>query len=447
MIADSGKRPAASPDDFDALADLFMGPKGAAAPAAAAGAGGSAASATQRSGSTDGDRASARRGIELLVLGHLPVMAGAWASQFARHRAAMQEQSGAAGGVRSGAVAMARLVNGHLRLDLYLATASPTLRESLAADAPTTLGEAVQFLNRQHVPVLLHAPGKDELLLAGAPGIGRVTLLTAIDQASCVAAYGSIKSLVRHTHKTSEEGGASGVPIAVGVMAAAEDRARTVWHRFNRAAETFLGVTLELAACIPQIQSGSAPVTLWSGAFEDPARVLIAALNAGATSTADKHTVTLAELATLDEEADAEVLNVEGPVDPAPAAASGGLAGHVPGLRPIDVRCPWADDVELAVDAAGVVHALAQTREGARDHRVLERLHAAAAWAVVHRGLLTRIMGAGGGGAGFATRSVLHVFTDRPAEYRGLLDSPVRVHLLAAVVQTPQGVFVSAALN
>ena len=71
----------------DSLADLFLGSEGPAAPMARAverGVGRRGAEGSDRRGL----RAAAREArIEMVVLGHLPVQAGAWLTQYAVHAA------------------------------------------------------------------------------------------------------------------------------------------------------------------------------------------------------------------------------------------------------------------------------------------------------------------------------------------------------------------------
>ncbi len=443
MSADPGMRPTGSHDDYDALADLFLGmatlPK--VKPMVERNAGRSESSRPASKG---------RDQIELLVLGHLPVMGSAWAAQFARHQVA-------AGG---GPVALARLSSGHLRIDVFGA------RPGMAAPVGTgALGPTLDWLTRSGARVLMQAPMKEEVLLAGVKGVGGVTLLTSSDEAGIVAAYRTLKGLVRHgsAARGSEVEEGAAVTLGIAVMGVPADQARAAWHRLNRAAESFLGTSLAFAACLPQIRVEGAGISVYSGSFDGSARELLSMLAADAKAR-PALTVTLAELATHDDEVDGQPLfeptlvgsgcgddelasdGEAGPSGSVGTEAGVALCDHVPGLTMLDVRCPAVEEVELALDASGTIHALASTRADGRDQRLLERLHAAAAWAVLNRRLIERVQVPPALRIG--TGTVLHVFTDRPAEYRGLLDSPVRVHLLAPVVRIANhGAWVAAALN
>jgi hypothetical protein len=115
-----------------------------------------------------------------------------------------------------------------------------------------------------------------------------------------------------------------------------------------------------------------------------------------------------------------------------------GLVGHVPGLSPLSARCPYAQTVEMGTDDAGSLHLLARHSAGAPD-AALSDLLAAGAWARAHAQLLGLRLGTHG--------PTLHVFTDEPARVRRLLDTDVRVHLLASVGVHGTTAWVCRALN
>lgn len=140
---------------------------------------------------------------------------------------------------------------------------------------------------------------------------------------------------------------------------------------------------------------------------------------------------TLVPPAVAPEPTPAHFAPVPAPV-PAPAAAnvpSTGLARHVAGLIPLDVRCPYAPGVELAVDAAGVLHLFVRALSSTTTDSSLAELMIASSWSSLHAGL----MAAGVGRTLHADRPVLHIMTDQPKHSRRLLDTSVRVHLLTRV--------------
>lgn len=117
---------------------------------------------------------------------------------------------------------------------------------------------------------------------------------------------------------------------------------------------------------------------------------------------------------------------------PEPKAAAdappGALATFIAGFTPSGVRCPYADGVELALDADGGLHLLARSETPASDDRVIGGLMVASAWAESHAALLVpAIPGLRPG------RPVLHLFTPWPKTSRRLADTALRLHLLASV--------------
>jgi len=122
-------------------------------------------------------------------------------------------------------------------------------------------------------------------------------------------------------------------------------------------------------------------------------------------------------------------------ITPAPAAStprnkpvenSRDLALGMLELKPIGAACPDDKGVTLACDARGELHLLCED-EGSRG---IERLTAAGAWATKHRELLhavNRSLASEGDDV------VLHLLTREPKRVRHLLDSDVRVHMMARV--------------
>lgn len=126
------------------------------------------------------------------------------------------------------------------------------------------------------------------------------------------------------------------------------------------------------------------------------------------------------------------------------------LATFVDELLAIDDQCPYAETVEFAIAADGRLHLLAQTcNHNHTGHpggqgRALEELTTAASWAMAHAKMLARAH-AGVKLDDVEHRPILHLITDRPREARRLLDSDIRIHLVAPV--DPSTRFVCRDLN
>lgn len=128
-------------------------------------------------------------------------------------------------------------------------------------------------------------------------------------------------------------------------------------------------------------------------------------------------------------------------------APEGSLTLHIPGLMALEARCPLAPEVELAIDEFGAMHALARAESHAQAARALQRLMIASSWAESNRRVLELTLRGGGSrwiGAGAPT---MHVFTDQPKLWRGMLESPLKLHLLAVVDRAANPDWVCAELN
>jgi hypothetical protein len=149
----------------------------------------------------------------------------------------------------------------------------------------------------------------------------------------------------------------------------------------------------------------------------------------------------------------------QGPVDPVADAAASidpsacehpHLATFVDELLAIDEKCPYADAAEFAIAADGRLHILAHT--GVHTHnghpggqgRALEELTTAATWAISHTRLFSRTHKSLKLDD-VEHRPILHLITDRPREARRLLESDIRIHLVAPV--DPQARYICRDLN
>jgi hypothetical protein len=97
----------------------------------------------------------------------------------------------------------------------------------------------------------------------------------------------------------------------------------------------------------------------------------------------------------------------------------------LPGLSSLPARCPFAPEVELALDASGQLHAAMVCPEHPESR--LAELMIAASWAEAHAGLLLGPRATRGRG-----HATLHLITESPKHARRLLDTPVRIHALGA---------------
>lgn len=105
------------------------------------------------------------------------------------------------------------------------------------------------------------------------------------------------------------------------------------------------------------------------------------------------------------------------------------LASHLVDLQSTALRCPYASGIEVAIDGAGRLHLLARSKSESAEESTLAALLIASSWAEQHSGLLASSLGK----VSCASRPTLHLFTDKPKHSRRLLETNLRVHLLAEV--------------
>ncbi|HEX8876177.1 MAG TPA: hypothetical protein VF777_05470 [Phycisphaerales bacterium] len=114
----------------------------------------------------------------------------------------------------------------------------------------------------------------------------------------------------------------------------------------------------------------------------------------------------------------------------APTAANASLTRHLPSLEPLEARCPYAPEVELAVDPSGRLHLIARSHADAADpNAAFSKLAVARTWAQAHAALLERAFRQA---KPLAFTPEQHLLTDAPKRVRPLLDTDVRLHLLTA---------------
>ncbi len=117
------------------------------------------------------------------------------------------------------------------------------------------------------------------------------------------------------------------------------------------------------------------------------------------------------------------------PKPPVVFAEDGTLASHLVDLQSTALRCPYASGIEVAIDGAGRLHLLARSKSESAEESTLAALLIASSWAEQHSGLLASSLGK----VSSVARPTLHLFTDKPKHSRRLLETNLRVHLLAEV--------------
>ncbi|MBX3357195.1 MAG: hypothetical protein KF745_02085 [Phycisphaeraceae bacterium] len=377
---------------YDALTDLFLGEVG-----------GRSNRGVQR---TDGpspaiDGSEAAAGIELLVMGHLPVLGSAWASQYARTAAEAEEST----------ICFVQVRSGHVVVELVGCATS--IQGTGIEDA---LAKAAAISDRW----IIRADETDEPGLSQRPEVRWVTLLTSADEVAVVGAYRAIARLAGGEGAELEAERPLGAMVRVAVMGSSDDAADQAYSKISSAVRTFVRRPLRRAPGASRIKPGRSSTMLFSGKVEGGAdRVMDLIGLAVAGSTPNTH-----------EDARIEPPvphTAAAPTDRSTAEIPASLARHIPGLTPLPIRCPGAPSIDFAVGESGSLHALGHRTAGAGD--VTGSLLSASAWATANASLIAMAVK----GVTAESGVVQHLLTDEPRDVRGLLESDVRVHVLASV--------------
>lgn len=443
--------------DYDALAELFLGAPGATTPSAAERPAPTTPAAVAHAAPprAAANGRPARAEIEALVLGHLPVMSSAWASQYAAAAARYEERP----------IAVLRLAAGAASVEVFGESAPPQAHR----DHPTSLEQAVRLTAARTGRWIVRVDATDELAVAASPLARSVTLLAGADEAAVVAAYRTLKALSGSPIDAPES--APGATLRVAIMGADDARAAVAASKLQQACAAFLDRPLEAAAPVGRIGPVRSSRVFSGHAGLDAVAAMRVIAEAVVTSRAPDRAAESrpnpaagADLANganwvesppsptggdpdasscvqprslkrqnngasaIEGGSDAllsDVLLRAAPVTPREAGAA--LSELMTGFTPLPVRCPYDESVELATDADGALQLLARAGD-----RAVESLVAVADWAAAHGALLAlacpSLRTAGG------ARPVQRLFADRAAQVRRLLDSGIRLHLVARVV-------------
>jgi hypothetical protein len=426
--------------------------------------------------------------VELLLVGHLPVLGSAWVLQYAKHVA---QNSGVP-------VGLIRLSGGEATVDLTL----PPSEVPPQSGPMPSIAEAVKYVAQRTGRWIIRLDeSADRATAADAASsiriADRVTVLTGADEAAVVGCYRVIKTL---------EPGEATPRLHVAVMGSNPARAEEAAGKLSKAAEKFLKSRVTSEACSAKITPGSSVnvyrgrpnaghadlISLLRGGpapTETPKPIAVqtelevepldhdfvdahesedqkvetefsAQVSEGAPQTVSRNAVqtvsqTLSQPArqngteahiqsrtpsqpvirnTVQHQSQNEVQNkfrAPAPTD-APSAQSPesqSLARHLECLEPLASKCPYAPEVELAVDPEGRLHLIARASND--PGLTLGALTTAKSWAEAHASLMTmahpRLRTAS---------AVCHLMTDAPKSVRRLGDSDLKLHLLTAPAGT-----------
>lgn len=343
--------------------------------------------------------------IEAIIRGHLPVLGAAWVSAHARHTMMLRGEP----------VALVRLSAGRAEIEAHFPAEE---HGALALDGLDAVESLAAVASRcRHFCIDTDEPFGPEFWTR--PGVAGAVVLSGVDQAALVNAYRVVKELAHAAPP--------GFAFRIAFMGAPAARAAEAGARISRAARAFLGREVQVFPALERIGPSSGTLRVEGLAADSPGSM-----------------VELIHLAACVEPEPAEItphaLEVAGGAEPdgepeITPTDEVSLAEFIGELDPLPARCPYAPGVELAVAADGRLHLLARCGGESTcgspltQGRAIEQLTTTSAWALAHAALL------GGARAGLRIDGehlpILHLVTDRPRDARRLLESEIRVHLLA----------------
>lgn len=401
-------------DDFDALADLFLGDDAPPASPPTA--------HTVTMGDRTREPRSDRVCIEAIVLGHLPVLASAWVRQYADHRAR-------------------ELACPVVLVRLRATGTSVEILPERSFERSDSLTDAILNAGSIARAWIIQVDETAEPDLGAIMDLDAITLLSGADEAATVASYRAIKALSGHDDRE----------LRVMLMGSEPEQASRAWTRIERAAAAMLDQPLTYAGCVPKIDAPRA-TTIFRGSCDltlDEVLAMIRRAPSPSTPAVSGPIDEKARLVPLPERPDQPPAPTRPPVcepdshNNATDAVATTLAGHVGDLQPLALVCPDAPQVELAVSPTGGLHLLARVQD--TPGCTLEQLAIASAWAIKNHHLLTAAIPKLE--ASSASAPIEHLLTDRPAAVRQLLDSPLRVHLLMPMTVGATKAWYSTPLN
>ncbi len=367
--------------------------------------------------------------VEVVVLGHLPVRATLWARQYACSQAKALGET----------VALVRAASGSTSVDLIVGGDGG--RESVPVRRFAHLDGALGAVSQHADRVVLRVDEASEPELLERVEVEEITVLTGADEAAVVASYRLIKALDATLGERYVEG--QGPTLRVAVMGAGREQAIDACTKLGNAVETFIERPIEIVVGSGRIDA-TGTTNLYRDGASHPASHILDGLVRAAASAEE-----FSEVGVADRAGSGESARVEFPADgvemPAPKRGCpsrgqddaptkrDGLCALIPGLHPIEARCPKAPGVELALDDDGQLHLVVCDAD---TSDAMNRLLAAQTWARNNLGLLIRAepdLSQPSADRDVDTDAVMHLISIEPRAVREIYDTAVRIYSLARV--------------
>lgn len=356
--------------------------------------------------------------LSLLVLGNLPVFAGAWASQYARDR---QSALGRPLGLLT-------LGDEAARLECFGAPSADTTKATDLARALTNLG-------RIGADLIVRLPEAEAGWIAGECHAASMTILTGADDPAIVGAYQSFKAIAQDL-----PGDAAVPAMRVAIAGCDEPIAGDACAKLADATERFLGFGIDREAPVRRVDAGASAELFhgqppeWADVpdllaqfVRQPRPVDPIEVRPGASDSFEPRRV----VAPIGFEAEGADMHAAKPTDGKAKAPESHSQRQTPakplpdGLESVDVACPYARNVGMAVDDEGVLHAVAWAADSDSASTAVRDLVIASSWIRDHAELVAVVMGRPLSGL----PSVRHVVLAEGRGALGLAQGELRVHV------------------
>ncbi len=369
--------------------------------------------------------------VEVVVLGHLPVRATLWARQYACNQAKALGET----------VALVRAASGSTSVDLIGWGDDGGGGDSVPVRRFAHLDGALGAVSQHADRVILRVDEASEPALLERAEVEEITVLTGADEAAVVASYRLIKTLDATLGERYVEG--DGPVLRVAVMGGSREQAIDACTKLGNAVETFIERPIEIVVGSGRIDATGTTNLYRDGVSHAASHILDGLVRA--TASAEEFSGAVG----ADRGSFSDPARVEFPGDgvevPVPKVTDSpcergdaptmrdGLCALIPGLHPIEARCPKAPGVELALDDDGQLHLVVCDAD---TSDAMNRLLAAQTWARNNLGLLIRAepeLSQPSADRDVDTDAVMHLISIEPRAVREIYDTPVRIYSLARV--------------
>ena len=378
-----------APDEYDALAELFLGDQ--------------AQNPTHNQPHTPTPNlTSACPPIDLLLLGNLPVRASVWPPEYAR---TLASQAGKP-------IALITVDDSTICLDMF---GCPPIG---ITSKPNTIETAIDAVRRIASRIVVVLPQGDLTEQLTATNPDELTLLTGANSTAIVGAYQLLKGAAAAQNDLQ-----STTNVRVAFAGESPDAAAAACEKLCQTVQSQLNVSLELAAILPKVTASSS-MNLYRGSSVCETEQLIALLrNPPGKDSSSQEALNISTHTPCNTP---PIPSTPEPNCPASEPTPPTLHSHLTGLTPLVAQCPDDPETQIAVDESGHLHLLRLDTDG------FERLKVTAAWASKHAALLALTVHDAQAVNPHVPPSI-HLFTAQPKRVRHLLDAKVKLHILAQV--------------